>query len=105
MRNSPIVNVIEAMSGAGYEVKIYDKNVSISRLIGKNKSVITEKLPHLDVMLQDELEQVVDWAEVLIIANKEESFKTIKVRLDQTIIDLVRISELEERNNYNGLCW
>ena len=105
MRNSPIVNVIEAMSGAGYEVKIYDKNVSISRLIGKNKSVITEKLPHLDVMLQDELEQVVDWAEVLIIANKEESFKTIKVRLDQTIIDLVRIAELEEQNNYNGLCW
>jgi GDP-mannose 6-dehydrogenase len=93
------------MSGAGYEVKIYDKNVSISRLIGKNKSVITEKLPHLDVMLQDELEQVVDWAEVLIIANKEESFKTIKVRLDQIIIDLVRIAELEGQNNYNGLCW
>ena len=50
MRNSPIVNVIEALYGKGYDIRIFDKNVSLSRLIGKNKSVITEKLPHLDSM-------------------------------------------------------
>lgn len=105
MRNSPIVNVIESLHGQGYEIKIYDKNVSISRLIGKNKSVIAEKLPHLDVLLQDNLQDVVDWAEVLIISNKEDDFKAIKTRDNQEIFDLARIKELEDKEGYNGLCW
>lgn len=37
MRNSPIINVIETLHGKGYEIKIYDKNVSLARLIGKIK--------------------------------------------------------------------
>lgn len=105
MRNSPIVNVIESMSGSGYEVKIYDKNVSISRLVGKNKSVIAEKLPHLDSMLQDSLSDVLDWSEVIVIANKDENFKNITIKENQLLVDLVRIKELEGQNNYNGLCW
>ena len=105
MRNSPIVHVIEALAGKGYDIKIYDKNVALSRLIGKNKSVITEKLPHLDSMLQDQLAHVLDWAEVLVITNKEEEFKTLLPKAHQTIIDLVRIPELEQTQNYQGFCW
>lgn len=105
MRNSPIVNVIEALYGKGYDIRIFDKNVSLSRLIGKNKSVITEKLPHLDSMLQDDLSLLVDWAEVLVVSNKDKVFKSMSVRPEQKIIDLVRIKELESFDNYSGLCW
>ena len=105
MRNSPIINVIETLHGKGYEIKIYDKNVSLARLIGKNKSVITEKLPHLNSMLQDDMESLVKWAEIIIIANNDEAFKAIKIRKGQTVIDLVRIKELEGENGYRGICW
>lgn len=105
MRNSPIVNVIEALYGKGYDIRIFDKNVSLSRLIGKNKSVITEKLPHLDSMLQDDLSLLVDWADVLVVSNKDKVFKSMSVRPEQKIIDLVRIKELESFDNYSGLCW
>lgn len=105
MRNSPIVNVIEYLHGKGYEIKIYDKNVSISRLLGKNKSVIAEKLPHLNVMLQDNLEEVTDWAELLVVSNKDEVFKSIKPKEWQIVYDLARVSELEDCEGYNGLCW
>lgn len=105
MRNSPIVNVIEALYGKGYDIRIFDKNVSLSRLIGKNKSVITQKLPHLDSMLQDDLAILVDWAEVLVVSNKDKAFKSMSVRPEQQIIDLVRIEELESCDNYSGLCW
>ncbi|MDO5340877.1 MAG: nucleotide sugar dehydrogenase [Bacteroidia bacterium] len=105
MRNSPIVNVIEYLHGKGYEIKIYDKNVSISRLLGKNKSVIAEKLPHLNVMLQDNLEEVTDWAELLVVSNKDEVFKSIKPKKGQIVYDLARVSELEDCEGYNGLCW
>ena len=70
-----------------------------------NKSVITEKLPHLNSMLQDDMESLVKWAEIIIIANSDEAFKAIKIRKGQTVIDLVRIKELEGENGYKGICW
>ncbi len=105
MRNSPIVNVIEYLHGKGYDIEIFDKNVSLSRLIGKNKSVISEKLPHLDKMLKDDLQAVCCHAELLVISNKDEQFKTLQLRPGQKIFDLVRIKELESSPDYKGLCW
>ena len=105
MRNSPIVNVIEYLHGKGYDIEIFDKNVSLSRLIGKNKSVISEKLPHLDKMLKDDLQDVCCHAELLVISNKDEQFKTLQLRPGQKIFDLVRIKELESSPDYKGLCW
>lgn len=105
MRNSPIINIIEYLFGKGYEIKIYDKNVSLSRLIGKNKSVIMEKLPHLNSLLCDKMEDVTEWADMLVISTKEDAFKTLKPKKDQPVFDLVRIKELEGCENYNGLCW
>lgn len=105
MRNSPIVNVIETLHGKGYDVRIYDKNVSLSRLIGRNKSVIASKLPHLNMMLQEDINNVVKWADCIIIANKDESFTKVEIAPNIKIIDLVRIKELENHPEYIGLCW
>ena len=105
MRNSPIIHIIESLHGKGFEVKIFDKNVSLSRIIGKNKSVIEERLPHLSTMLIDNMEEVTDWADVLIIANKDSKFSVIVTKPEQIIVDLVRVKELEKYNNYNGLWW
>ena len=105
MRNSPIIHVIEALYGKGYEIRIYDRSVSLARLIGKNKSVIEEKLPHLNCMLQDDMDSLLDWAETIIISNNDEIFKSVRVRDGQAVIDLVRIKELEKENGYRGICW
>lgn len=105
MRNSPIVNVIETLHGKGYEVRIYDKNVSLSRLIGRNKSVIASKLPHLNVMLQEDMTAVTDWADCIIIANKDDEFRQARIAIGTPVIDLVRIKELESQEGYSGLCW
>ena len=105
MRNSPIVNVIEALHGKGYDIRIFDKNVSMSRLIGKNKSVITSKLPHLNMMLQEDINEVTQWADCIIIANKDEAFTKVQISLGTHVIDLVRIKELEALGGYQGLCW
>jgi GDP-mannose 6-dehydrogenase len=72
LRFSPIVEVIERLLGKGYEVKVYDKNVNLSRLVGKNKSYIDEKLPHLSSILSPSLQDVVSWSDVLVISNKRE---------------------------------
>jgi len=105
MRNSPIIKVIETLHGKGYEIKIFDKNVSLSRIIGKNKSVVEEHLPHISSMLKDDIKEVTDWADILIVTYKDSMFADINPCDGQIIIDLVRIKELEKQTNYNGLWW
>lgn len=105
MRNSPIIQVIEALHGKGYDVRIFDKNVSLSRIIGKNKSVVEEHLPHISSMLKDHMEEVTNWAEVLVVTYKDALFASIEPHAGQIIIDLVRVKELENLTNYNGLWW
>ena len=105
LRNSPIVDIVEKLSGKGYQVRIYDPNVNLSRLIGRNKSFIEEKLPHLCYMMVDSVDELAGWAEVIVITNKDGLYQNINVAHDQTIIDLVRISNLEDSKLYEGICW
>jgi GDP-mannose 6-dehydrogenase len=105
LRYSPIVEVIERLYGKGYEIRIFDKNVVLSRLVGKNKSFIEEKLPHLSQMLSEDMDLVASWSEVLVITNKEEAFKHINPKPEQVVIDLARIENLRKNENYEGICW
>jgi GDP-mannose 6-dehydrogenase len=105
LRNSPIVDVIEKLNGKGYEIRIFDRNVSLSRLVGKNKSFIEEKLPHLCYMMQDEINRVLEWADVIVIGNQDKLFQEILPQKGQKIIDLVRIANLENKGAYEGICW
>jgi GDP-mannose 6-dehydrogenase len=105
LRYSPIIEVIERLNGKGYEIKIFDENVILSRLIGKNKSYIEEKLPHINSMLIENLNEIVRWAEVLVFTNSNNGFSNIKPNNQQLIIDLARIDALRKGTNYEGICW
>ena len=67
LRESPLVEVIETLLGKGFPVKIYDRNVMTSRLIGANKRFIEEHIPHLSSILVDRIEDVVETAEVVVV--------------------------------------
>lgn len=105
MRNSPVVTVINALAGDGYEVRVYDRNVSASKLLGENRRSIEARLPKFYELLSDNLDEVLEWADAVVIANKAEEFKTIAGRFSKPVVDLVRIKELEGSAEYQGLCW
>ena len=105
LRYSPIVDVIEKLLGKGFEVKVFDHNVHFSKLIGKNKSYIQEYLPHLNTILYDNMQEVADWADLIIITNKDDKYADLKIDESKTIIDLVRYSRFMDKENYEGLLW
>jgi GDP-mannose 6-dehydrogenase len=109
LRESPLVTLAEALLGKGVKLRIYDKNVLLSRLVGANKEYIDHRIPHLSSLLCPTIDEVLSHAEVIIVGNKAPEFVDAlhRTRPDQIIIDLVRLSVDNSRvpANYRGICW
>ena len=108
LRESPLVEVIETLLGKGFHVKIYDRNVATSRLIGANKQFIGEHIPHLSSLLVERAEDAVDTAQVVVVGYASAEFVPAlkSMRADQLIIDLARIEGHENFTaSYDGICW
>ncbi len=108
LRESPLVEVIEALLGKGFPVKIYDRNVMTSRLIGANKRFIEEHIPHLSSLLTDRIDEVVQCSQVVIVGYASPDFLPglKQMSADQLIIDLVRIEGRDSLTAaYDGICW
>jgi GDP-mannose 6-dehydrogenase len=108
LRESPIVMLIETLIGKGYQVKIYDKNVSLARLHGANRAYIEREIPHIASLMCDSIEQVVAESQVIVVGIKAHEFQqALEMCQDQAIIDLVRmfqdVSHLD--GQYEGICW
>jgi GDP-mannose 6-dehydrogenase len=108
LRESPLVALIETLIGKGMQLAIYDRDVSLARLFGANKEYIEREIPHVSQLMRASIEEVLEHAEVLIVGNKSEEFRSIgeKLRSDQTLIDLVRLFDAPPANgSYQGICW
>ena len=108
LRESPIVEVIERLIGKGYDLKLYDKNVSLAALTGANKEYILNAIPHISKLMVDSLEEAIEHGETIVIGNGAKEFKDILSVTDDSkvIVDLVRISDQRSiEGRYDGICW
>ena len=110
LRESPLVEFAERLIGKGCEVRIYDANVSLSRLLGSNKAHIEERLPHLVDLLTDDVDAVVSHGEVLVVGTRDEAVLSAVDRAPEgtVVLDLVRLPGADERrrsNGYVGISW
>jgi GDP-mannose 6-dehydrogenase len=71
LRESPIVDVLERLLGKGFNVRIYDPYVHISRLTGANKDYIISKIPYISRFITDDLNAVASASDLLVVVNKE----------------------------------
>jgi GDP-mannose 6-dehydrogenase len=105
LRYSPIVEVAEYMLGKGYHLRIYDKNVSVSKLTGTNRDYINKHIPHLSDMISDDIAQVIIHAELVVITHRIDGVdKLIANHPEKYFIDLARVIE-KKYPNYEGICW
>jgi len=107
LRESPIVDVIERLIGKGYELKLYDKNVNLAALTGANRDYILNHIPHISRLMVESMQEVMDFAETIVIGNGAEEFKPVPANLKpgQVVVDLVRISKEMSSAQYDGICW
>ncbi len=108
LRESPIVELIEILLGKGYEIKIYDKQVSFAKLFGANKEYIEKRIPHISRLMVKDPRDIVNHSEIIIIGSKNSEFEDIFPLLnkEQYVFDLVRITNKTiTQAKYIGICW
>lgn len=110
LRESPMVELAERLIGKGFKVKIYDANVALSRLVGANRAYINERLPHIGELLVDDVQTVVDHAEIVVVASQTPEVIDAVSLLgqDRLTVDLVRLpnsDHLASFSHYRGIAW
>jgi GDP-mannose 6-dehydrogenase len=109
LRESPLVELAERLLGKGYDLRIYDGNVTLSRLMGANREYIESHLPHLGDLLSNSIGGVLEHAEVCVVGSTDPAvLEALVDGGDRPIIDLVRIPNSHigrTQPGYFGLGW
>jgi len=90
LRESPSVQLIKRLLGEGCQIQIWDRDVSLGRLVGSNRQFIEEEIPHIGMLLSTDLLNVIKTAEVVVVGTKavDQSTLLAALRPEQVIIDL-----------------
>ena len=108
MRDSPLVLLAERLLGKGFELRIFDRFVKMSRLLGKNKDFIDREIPHLDRLLCEAPEAALADAEVVVVGHADADARAaITRRGGLRIVDLSGYADLMNapEGQYEGICW
>jgi len=110
LRESPQVQLVKRLIAEGREIQIWDDNVSLGRLIGSNREYIEQVIPHIGLLLNANLEEVLKDAEVVVIGTRDLNWDSLKnsIRRDQEVIDLVNLEKSRRpqiTSAYKGICW
>lgn len=109
LRSSPIVDIMEQLLGKGFDIKIYDRNVNFSKLVGANREFILEHIPLISNFISEDINGVVSGSDIIVVVNEEIGFEEILQELpkDKIIFDLVNIKfpGRSGRERYFGVAW
>ena len=104
------VQLVKLLLGEGCEIKIWDENVSLGRLIGSNRQYIEDVIPHIGSLLSASLEDVLNFAEVVVIGTRGIDIQTLNahIRPSHFVVDLVNLEKSHRTTastSYEGICW
>jgi GDP-mannose 6-dehydrogenase len=110
LRESPLVHFIKHLIGEGLLIRIWDRDVSLGRLVGSNRQYIEDVIPHIGSLLCSTVEEVVRGTDAVVIGSKavcSQELHTL-LRPEQTVIDFVNLGRAQRPQGtfrYEGICW
>jgi GDP-mannose 6-dehydrogenase len=108
MRESPFVELAERLIGKGCEVRIFDPNVELARIVGANKEYLTQVLPHIADLLVTDISDLIQWAQAIVVSTSEPAYKAAlaKVRSEQVVLDFANLKIADENTSRpKGFLW
>jgi GDP-mannose 6-dehydrogenase len=74
LRESPLVELAERLLGKGFELRVHDPDVALGRLHGSNRAFLQERLPHVDRLLLETVEEAVTPSQVVVVGHSGARF-------------------------------
>jgi GDP-mannose 6-dehydrogenase len=109
LRESPMVTLAEQLVGKGVQLRVYDPEVHLSRLLGANRRYIQQHVPHLGDLMLEDLSEVLAECHVLVVGlATKEIFSALEqhVTEEHYLLDLVGLPDsVVLRGHIEGLCW
>jgi GDP-mannose 6-dehydrogenase len=107
IRESPMVAVVEYLTGKGHPIRIYDEHLSVQNMVGANLSFALQSIPHLAELLTHDLQAVVNSSRILVVSHRlsPQRWSEIKWKPDLRVIDLANVESLRNAPQYEGLYW
>ena len=80
LRESPLVRLIERLLGKGFDIRIYDKDVSLGLIFGANREYIERMVPHLASLMCESLDELLGHAEVVVIGKRSSALDGLPIQ-------------------------
>lgn len=96
LRESPFVRLAEELIGKGVPLTIYDPDVALSDVFGRNRAYVDEHLPHVGKLVVHDFEAFVASTDLIIVGKRLPDVGRLPERLrdGQRVIDLAAAPEL-----------
>jgi GDP-mannose 6-dehydrogenase len=108
LRESPVVELAERLLGKGFDLRVYDRNVNMARVIGTNRDYVLNKIPHISRLMVPSVDALLTHAQTIVIGNRAPEFRNVPRSMSegQVLVDLVRISDMRSvAGVYEGISW
>lgn len=90
LRESPSVELVETLLGWGNSIKIYDPNVMLGRLRGRNLAYIDRHLPHLADLLVPHPIKLIEHATLIVLCSDVADSYDWSLAAGKQVVDLRR---------------
>jgi GDP-mannose 6-dehydrogenase len=70
LRESPVVGMVEHLIGKGIDLRIFDPHVNLDKIYGSNRNFILNAIPHVGRLIEAKLENLLAWADQLVVTQK-----------------------------------
>ena len=118
IRDNPIIHLVEMLIGKGYQLRIFDENIDLTRLTGANTFFLDRGLPHIVKLISPSIEEVIEESEVVVIASGDVAARNVSDLLsnEQILIDVAGVTRdvtghqpkipvvLNSGNTREGIC-
>jgi GDP-mannose 6-dehydrogenase len=96
LRESPFVRLAEALIGKGIPLRVYDPDIAIGHIFGRNRAYVEERLPHVAQLFGATLQSTLAGSDLVVVAKRVEGVDELSqlLRAGQIVVDLVGIAGL-----------
>jgi GDP-mannose 6-dehydrogenase len=90
LRESPVVTLLEQLIGKGRAVRVFDPHIRLDSIYGSNRNFLIETIPHIGRLLTDNLDQILEWADHIVLAQRPSPATAHRIRVSGIpVLDLM----------------